>query len=74
MAVLAAGYPPSAECPSLPVDSLKAEMFQLLGSVLPVSVLDPLRIFGGLQAIYAPTQNNFEDFSFSLCSPGYLGP
>jgi len=45
-----------------------------LQRTLPVSVLDPLRIFGGLQAIYAPTQNKFEDFSFSICSPGYPGP
>ncbi len=32
MAGLAAGYPPTAERPSLPVYYLKAEMFQLLGS------------------------------------------
>jgi hypothetical protein len=31
MAVLAAGYPPTSERPSLPVYSLKAKMFQLLG-------------------------------------------
>jgi hypothetical protein len=75
MSVLAAGYSPTSERPSLPVYFLKAKMFQLLASSKKVLVLDPpLRIFGGLHAIYAPTQNNFEYFSFTICSPGYPGP
>jgi hypothetical protein len=62
MSVLAAGYPPTAERPSLPVYYLKQICFNCLAlqRILPVLVLDPLQIFGGLQAIYAPTQNNID--------------
>ncbi len=71
MAVLAAGYPPTSERPSLPVYYLKEEMFRFnclaLQRTFPVSVLDPLRIFGGI--MYVPTQNNFEDFFFTICIP-----